>query len=178
MLILMGPSASGKTEVAKHLDKKYGLAKVVTHTTRAMRFGEQNNIDYHFVCKEDFLFMKNYNRFVETTFYNDNYYGTSKAEIADNKCVVLDPPGAKAFSELKDPSIFIVYLFSREKLREKRMYFRKDNESQIKGRLENDRITFADENVSFYTLKVDSDMYGIEDLADLIYQEYQKHLAK
>ena len=58
------------------------------------------------------------------------------------------------------------------------MYFRKDNESQIKARLENDRITFADENVSFYTLKVDSDMYGIEDLADLIYQEYQKHLAK
>ena len=37
MLILVGPSASGKTEIAKLLDVKYHLTKIVTHTTREKR---------------------------------------------------------------------------------------------------------------------------------------------
>ena len=34
MLIIIGPSASGKTECAKILEKIYNLKKVITHTTR------------------------------------------------------------------------------------------------------------------------------------------------
>ena len=54
MLIIIGPSASGKTECAKILEKKYNLKKVITHTTRLPRINEINNIDYHFVNKETF----------------------------------------------------------------------------------------------------------------------------
>ena len=97
MLILVGPSASGKTEIAKLLDVKYHLTKIVTHTTREKRINEKDDIDYHFVSKDTFLNLKSNNEFVETTLYNNNYYGTSKKEIADNKCVVLDPQGAYSF---------------------------------------------------------------------------------
>ena len=84
MLILVGPSASGKTEIAKLLDIKYHLTKVITHTTREKRINEKDDVDYHFVSKDDFLIMKINNEFVETTTYNNNYYGTSKKEIAES----------------------------------------------------------------------------------------------
>ena len=110
MLIIIGPSASGKTECAKILEKKYNLKKVITHTTRLPRINEINNIDYHFVNKETFLEMKKNNEFVETMVYNNNYYGTSKKEISDNKCAILDYNGANVFYSLKDKRIFIVFL--------------------------------------------------------------------
>ena len=81
MLILVGPSASGKTEVAQILISNYGMRRMVTYTTRAMRYGEENHVSYHFVSKEEFLKMKENNEFVETTVYNENYYGTKKSDV-------------------------------------------------------------------------------------------------
>ena len=59
MLILVGPSASGKTEIAKLLDVKYHLTKIVTHTTREKSINQNDDIDYHFVSKDTFLNLKN-----------------------------------------------------------------------------------------------------------------------
>ena len=56
MIILVGASASGKTEIAKLIIKKYGFKKMVTTTTRPMRAGEVADIDYHFISKEEFTF--------------------------------------------------------------------------------------------------------------------------
>ena len=96
MIVLAGASASGKTEVAKELAKKYGITKVITTTTRKMRVGEVNGRDYFFVSKEEFEKMLMDNRFVEYTYYNDNLYGSTKDQIAPNKCVVIDPAGLRA----------------------------------------------------------------------------------
>ena len=78
MLILIGPSASGKTEVAKLLAKKYNITKIVTYTTRTPRVNEVNGVDYNFVSVEEFAKLTEENFFVETTYYNSNYYGTAK----------------------------------------------------------------------------------------------------
>ena len=55
MILLVGASASGKTEVAKLLKALYGIKKVITHTTRPIRKSEENDVDYHFVSKDEFL---------------------------------------------------------------------------------------------------------------------------
>ncbi|MDD4005965.1 MAG: guanylate kinase, partial [Bacilli bacterium] len=70
MIILVGASASGKTEIAKILTRKYGIVKAITHTTRDMREGEKNGVDYFFVSKDEFAALAKQNAFVETTFYN------------------------------------------------------------------------------------------------------------
>ena len=70
MLILIGPSASGKTEVAKLLAKKYNITKIVTYTTRTPRVNEVNGVDYNFVSVEEFAKLTEENFFVETTYYN------------------------------------------------------------------------------------------------------------
>ena len=88
MLILVGASASGKTEIAKRLGAVFNIKKAVTHTSRLPRKGEINHIDYHFVTPEEFIKLKEEGAFVETTFYNGNYYGCSKKEIT-HKAVTL-----------------------------------------------------------------------------------------
>ena len=54
MLILIGPSASGKTEVAKYLASHFNITKIVTYTTRSPRLNEKNGVDYNFVDVADF----------------------------------------------------------------------------------------------------------------------------
>ena len=80
MLILIGASASGKTEVAKLLAKKYNITKIVTYTTRQPRIHEVNGVDYNFVSVDEFARLTSLNFFVETTYYNSNYYGTARKE--------------------------------------------------------------------------------------------------
>lgn len=93
MLVLIGPSASGKTEIAKILIRDFGMKKLVTYTTRPARPGEQDGIDYHFVTVDEFKALDEAEEFVETTFYNGNYYGSRKRDVDMNKVVVLDPSG-------------------------------------------------------------------------------------
>ena len=54
MLVLVGPSASGKSAIVKCLESKYGIKKFITCTTRPMRVGEINGVDYFFMTKEEF----------------------------------------------------------------------------------------------------------------------------
>lgn len=176
MLILVGPSASGKTEIAKLLDIKYHLTKVITHTTREKRINEKDDVDYHFVSKDDFLIMKSNNEFVETTTYNNNYYGTSKKEIADDKCVVLDPQGARSFFELNDSHIYIVFLNCKESVRRFRMLYRQDNLEKIEDRLKVDRETFNITNQDYANIFIDTSEDSPLELTDRIYNLYISHL--
>ena len=100
MIVLAGASASGKTEVAKLLAKKYGITKIVTTTTRPKRKGEVDGVDYFFVTPERFEEMIREGRFVEYTIYNGQMYGSTKDQIAKDKCVVIDPAGLRAYTSL------------------------------------------------------------------------------
>ena len=78
MLVIVGPSASGKTEVVKNLIEHMSMKKLVTCTTRTMRVGETNDVDYHFLTKEDFEERIKNREFVEWQIYNEKYYGKNK----------------------------------------------------------------------------------------------------
>ena len=84
MLILIGPSASGKTEIVKILIKNYSMEKLVTYTSRPMRVGEIKDKDYHFIEKNDFEERIKNNFFFEHVEYNGNYYGTAKEDLTKN----------------------------------------------------------------------------------------------
>jgi guanylate kinase len=105
MIVLVGASASGKTEIAKKLVSSYGFSKVVTYTTRNKRPNEKIGVDYHFVSEKSFLDKKKKGFFLETTLYNGNYYGTSYDELGINKVLIVDPNGLKSYSDLHDKSI-------------------------------------------------------------------------
>lgn len=177
MIVLAGASASGKTEVAKELAKKYGITKVITTTTRNMRTGEVNGRDYFFVTKEQFEEMISAGRFVEYTFYNGNLYGSTKDQIAPNKCVVIDPAGLRAYISLNDPKIVTFFLDSEEETRFKRMLLRGDNEEVAKNRIAHDRLAFKPENIADVDFHIDSENFDVEEVTDMLYKKYLEILT-
>lgn len=176
MIVLAGASASGKTEVAKILASKYGIKKIVTTTTRDKRNNEVDGVDYFFVTKEKFERMILEDRFVEYTLYNGHMYGSTKDQISDDKCVVIDPAGLRSYLNLNNDSIVTFYLEADEKTRHNRMIFRGDNPDKIKSRIENDRIAFKKENIAKVDYIIDaSNKHTIEEVADIIYDHYINH---
>jgi guanylate kinase len=178
MIILCGPSASGKTEVAKVLQEKFQIKKVITNTTREKRINEINDVDYHFLSVEQFLKLKDEDYFVETTFYNGNYYGCAKNEIGLDKVIILEPEGVNNFLKLNDPNIIIFFLTSSKDVREERMRLRGDDEQIIKQRLSDDEQRFSEKNTSFATFTLDSDDLSINQLADKIFYQYLNKLKQ
>ena len=171
MIILCGPSATGKTEIAKILKQKYNLSKVITHTTREKRINEKDGVDYHFVTKEEFIKLKNDDEFVESAEYSGNYYGSSKKEISINKCLILVPNRVKSYNEINDPTICIFFLEASEETRIKRMQERKDEEKNIIQRINNDRKAFENKK-ELADFLIDTEGKSLDSLADQIYSLY------
>ena len=178
MILLVGASASGKTEIAKCLAKKYDITKAITHTTRPMREGERQDVDYHFVSEKIFEEMLEKDLFVEHTTYNGYHYGCSKAEIAVDKCVVLDPEGLKSFLALNEKTLVTFFLEASAKVREQRMRSRGDGEENIQKRLHNDEKAFSKQRVANCDYTIDSESGSVEELTDKIVELYYKHLGK
>ncbi|MBP3713217.1 MAG: guanylate kinase [Bacilli bacterium] len=173
MILLTGASASGKTETAKELKILFGIKKVVTHTTRKMREGEVNNVDYHFVSEEEFKKLQAQDYFVETTLYSGHHYGTSKKEIADDKVVVVETNGARVFLNLNDPHIVCFRLIAPIEMRAERMRLRGDSQESIKERLANDVTRFADEEFKDpRIINIDTSNLSVQEVASKIYKIY------
>ena len=176
MIVLSGPSASGKTEVAKRLMNQYNIKRVITTTTRPMRNGEVNGVDYYFVSKERFKSMISEDLFVEYTEYNGNLYGSLKSEIADNTVIAIEPNGMRAYISLHDPHIVVFYLDVCEKVRRERMLMRGDSPENVEQRLKEDKVRFEKGNLPDVDVIVDSQNYNQEEVTEYIYRKYQKIL--
>lgn len=176
MILLTGASASGKTEVAKTLREEFHIVKAVTCTTRPMRKGEVDGRDYFFLTKEEFLKRKKEGFFVETTYYNGNYYGCGKDQIAPNRVVVVDPTGLKNFQALHIPGIVSFLLTASEKIRIQRMLHRGDKRDNIAQRIVYDRKEFKHVPHTTYVIKTDD--LNLEQVAMLVLNLYQKALQK
>jgi len=92
---ISAPSGAGKTSLVNALIKRCDdICVSVSHTTRPMRPGEQDGINYHFVNERTFIDMLNKNAFLEHAQVFNNYYGTSRSwveQILDQgKDVILE----------------------------------------------------------------------------------------
>lgn len=177
MIILCGASASGKTVTALELQKKYGLKKAITTTTREKRVGETDGIEYFFISKEEFKKRLSENKFVESSLYNDNYYGCGIDQVSDDKVVVLDPNGLHSFKKLKDKNIVTFLLIADEKTRKERMISRGDKEENIQKRLTNDVVDFSLDKIGEVDFIIKTNKKTIEETADEIYKCYLKKIG-
>jgi guanylate kinase len=96
VIIMSAPSGAGKTSIVKHvLDYLPELRFSTSATTRAMREGEVNGRDYHFLSVEDFRKGIEHDDFLEwEEVYRNQFYGTLKSEIQriwdEGKTVIFD----------------------------------------------------------------------------------------
>jgi guanylate kinase len=91
LYIISAPSGAGKTSLVKQLRAETSdLAVSVSHTTRAMRPGETDAVDYFFVAVEQFKTMIAEQAFLEHAQVFDNFYGTAQQTVETNLAQGLD----------------------------------------------------------------------------------------
>ena len=83
ILIISGPSGSGKGTVIDMLIEQFGCRKAVSVTTRNIRPGEIDGRDYKFVTRKKFDDMLKNGELLEYNIYGDNCYGTPKYEVEE-----------------------------------------------------------------------------------------------
>ncbi|MBL1272336.1 MAG: guanylate kinase [Marinobacter maritimus] len=84
LFVVSAPSGAGKTSLVAemlHADQKLGVS--VSHTTRPMREGEKDGINYHFVSRAEFEAMIGRGDFLEHADVFGNYYGTSQVWVRE-----------------------------------------------------------------------------------------------
>ena len=176
MLILVGPSASGKTEVVRKLISEHGMKKLVTYTSRSMRVGEINHVDYHFLERADFEEKIKEGFFLEYVEYNGNYYGTSYEGLDADKVVILEPSGLKHYIREAKELIKICYITCDKEIRKERMIKRGDDMENIKKRLISDDVIFNSELNSLADWVIVDKDYSLEELTLEVYNAYKGSL--
>ena len=117
LFTVSAPSGAGKTSLVKALiESTPGLCVSVSHTTRPMRPGEQNGVNYHFVEAEEFHAMLDGAEFLEHAQVFGNLYGTSQtwveAQLNAGTDVILeiDWQGAQQVKRLLPQTLSIFIL--------------------------------------------------------------------
>ncbi len=175
MLVLIGPSASGKTELAKFLVKNKNFEKIITYTTRPIRQNEKNGVDYHFLDENTFLSLENNNFFAETTIYNGYHYGTSLSSLNGNKVIILEPQGLLNLNKFKEIKKVSFYLDVLKQTRYERMVLRHEKSSDIIKRLDIDEQVFSLENLNVDHI-INANNKTISELADIILNLYNNEI--
>ncbi len=116
LVIIIGPSASGKTTLVQELLKRVPeSARLVTVTTRSMRPQEKEGVDFFFISRKEFEQRIQEGDFFEHAEVYGNLYGSSK-KILDSYLkqyryvfAIIDVQGAETLrTQVKNTfSIFI-----------------------------------------------------------------------
>ncbi|XP_074051374.1 uncharacterized protein LOC141494135 [Macrotis lagotis] len=124
MLVLVGPQAGGKRELAHRLCRQFStfFRYGACHTTRVPYFGEGDRVDYHFVSQEVFNEMLCLGKFILTYQYNKNNYGLSRDTVEGiardglASCVHLEIEGVRSLKHSYfEPRYILLVPMNKEK---------------------------------------------------------------
>ena len=114
LVVISGPSGAGKTSVCRALKQHPDVEFSVSATTRRMRDGERDGVDYHFLSRDDFQRRLSENQFLEWATYNGNLYGTPRwpmdAALARGKTFLVEIE-VKGTRQLRERGIEGLYVF-------------------------------------------------------------------
>jgi guanylate kinase len=143
LFVVSAPSGTGKTTVVERLVQIFpdlGLSR--SYTSRAMRVGERDGVDYNFVTRERFEAMIAKDDFLEWADVFGNLYGTCKADserdlaAGRDLVLVIDVQGARQVRSHGASAIGIFVLPPSFEALERRLRGRsKDSEDAIRKRL-------------------------------------------
>lgn len=152
IIALCGKSGAGKDSlmmaIFSHLEKY--LNPIVSHTTRPKREKEIADKSYHFVSEDEFLTLIDENKMLETTSFNNWYYGTSIDSLSNDKINigVFNPDGIMSLLEDDRIELEIYYITAKGKTRLIRQLNREENPDvdEIIRRYDADEIQFQKMN--------------------------------
>lgn len=170
MILILGKTASGKTTIVNKLVKEYGFNKIVTYTTRPIRKGEINGVDYHFISEKDFLSKIKNGFFAEWKVYFAKqgtwYYGSSFSDIVnanEKSILIITPDGLRELKEKYNFKTFSIYIDCNKSIIEQRLINRGDLPDEAKRR-------YAADCKDFKYIKKDADriVYNNNDIDSVV----------
>ena len=115
ILVLVGPSGSGKNEIASQLMKKSRSFQKLTSYTTDATVGMQSGEQYHYLSVEAFRKMCENGEMFESTMYAGHHYGSCKADVEQimeagkHVLTVMDICGAMSL-KTHFPNVTTVYV--------------------------------------------------------------------
>lgn len=109
LFLIMGKSASGKDTLYKDIVARFGdeLGTVVPYTTRPIREGEQEGVEYHFITESEMNAMDEAGKVIEKrcyqTVYGPWYYLTAddgQIDLSRHSSILIVTPAA--YGKLRD----------------------------------------------------------------------------
>lgn len=117
MFVISSPSGAGKTTLCRRLITEIpGVQLSVSATTRAMRPGEADAVDYHFLKTSEFQDRIDRDEFLEWARVFDNFYGTPRSEVEQRLVAGLDVvfdvdwQGARALKTIRPGDVASVFI--------------------------------------------------------------------
>ena len=156
LTIYFGKSAAGKDTFMKK-QVNLGIKPCVSVTTRPIRDGEKEGIDYFFVSKEKFFKMIENHELVEYRSYDTLvngvpdtwYYGTPVIDIKDDYVTVVDVKGVKDLIKYYGAeNVTPIYVNVDDNIRQNRAKIRGSyDETEWQRRLKDDAIKFSESEI-------------------------------
>ena len=114
LFVISGSSGVGKGTVIKEFMNKHPEFKLsISCTTRGMRDGETDGVNYFFLSKEEFQKCIDNDEFLEWAEFSGNHYGTKKEfvskclERGENLILEIDTKGALNVKKIMPEAILI-----------------------------------------------------------------------
>lgn len=104
LILLVGPTCSGKTTLEKMLNN-LGVPSVVSYTTRDMRSGEKHGVDYFFITRDEVKAHEDAGLVIQKVEFAGNLYGSTAGSIKEAfrnspvAVMVVEPTGVTQFME-------------------------------------------------------------------------------
>lgn len=162
-IYIMGKSASGKDTIYKKIKEQINVKTYVLYTTRPIRTGEQEGVDYHYVSDEQMLKFKQEGKVIESRTYQTVKGPWTYATIADEQLEqngdILTVGTLESYNKIKEYyedkksiKLLPVYITIDEDERRKRAIKRENkqenpNYEEVERRLKADNIDFSEENL-------------------------------
>src|SRR5699024_854003 len=186
LFITSAPSGAGKTSLlAALLEKMQGVCLSISHTTRPIRPGEKDGVNYHFTDRDAFIKQVKAGRFLEHAEVFDNLYGTSADWVDEQrqqgKDVILeiDWQGAQQVRRLAPEAIGVFILPPSIDELERRLRSRgQDSDTVIQQRIAGAQAEIAHYNEYDYLVVNDEFEASVNDLAAIIHANRLKSSAQ
>lgn len=183
LIVLSGPSGVGKGTVRKEIfdDPTTSYKYSISMTTRQMREGEVNGVDYFFKTKEEFEALIQEDQFIEYAEYVGNYYGTPVQYVKDTMAeghdvfLEIEVEGAKQVRK-KFPDALFIFLAppSLDHLKERLIGRGTETDEKIQSRVNEARKEVEMMNLYDYVVVNDEVHLAKERIQSIVEAEHSK----
>ncbi len=160
---IMGKSATGKDTIYKKIKENIEIKEYILYTTRPIRVGEKDGVNYHFTTHDEIENCKQQGKVIESRTYNTVQgpwtYATIDDEQLKQQGNILTVGTLESYIKMKkyyenntETKVIPIYIHIDEDERRKRAIEREKEQekpdfAEVERRLKADNIDFSEENL-------------------------------